>query len=120
MICTYTYKGRTFNSEAELDDFLLEKDRLLSEYGDIVFSVEPTTAQTKARTTLADAATKAKERKKIWDSERVTYTEDGAIFGYARPYQGVNEFLSGLRNSEGKLFFPEFISHNYWSRRYLD
>ena len=120
MICTYTYKGRTFNSEAELDDFLLEKDKFLSEYGDIVFSVDPTTAQGKAYAKLDEATTRAKERKKIWDSERVIYTEDDAIFEYAKPYQGVNEFLSGLRNSEGRLFFPEFVEHNYWTKRYLD
>ena len=29
MICTYIYKGKKFNSEAELDDFLLEKDKYL-------------------------------------------------------------------------------------------
>jgi hypothetical protein len=29
MICTYKYRGYTFNSEAELDDFLLEKDKYL-------------------------------------------------------------------------------------------
>jgi hypothetical protein len=39
MICTYNYLGKTFNSEAELDDFLLEKDKYLSQYGDIVFSM---------------------------------------------------------------------------------
>ena len=29
MICTYNYKGQTFKSEAELNDFLLEKDKYL-------------------------------------------------------------------------------------------
>lgn len=40
MICNYIYRGHKFNSEAELDDFLLEKDKYLSEFGDIVFSME--------------------------------------------------------------------------------
>jgi hypothetical protein len=39
MICTYNYKGQTFKSEAELNDFLLEKDKYLSEFGDLVFSM---------------------------------------------------------------------------------
>ena len=47
MICTYKYKGETFNSEAELNDFLLEKDKYLEEFGDLVFSM--TTAQTHSR-----------------------------------------------------------------------
>jgi hypothetical protein len=32
---------------------------------------------------------------------------------------GVNEFLEGLRNSNDKLFYPEFVDFEYWSRRYL-
>jgi hypothetical protein len=50
MICTYNYRGHTFNSEAELDDFLLAKDKYLKEFGDIVFSMsEP---QLKAKSLL--------------------------------------------------------------------
>jgi hypothetical protein len=33
---------------------------------------------------------------------------------------GVNEFLDGLTNEDGKLFYPEFIEFEYWSRRFLD
>jgi hypothetical protein len=42
MSCIYTYKGKTFKSESELNDFLLEKDKYLREYSDIVFSKETT------------------------------------------------------------------------------
>nr|DAT46443.1 MAG TPA: hypothetical protein [Caudoviricetes sp.]DAU59265.1 MAG TPA: hypothetical protein [Crassvirales sp.] len=38
MICKYIYKGHTFESEVELDDFLLEKRKYESKYGDLVFS----------------------------------------------------------------------------------
>jgi len=39
MTCTFEYKGKTFNSELELDDFLLASGhKLYSAYGDMVFN----------------------------------------------------------------------------------
>ena len=38
MNCKYIYKGYTFNSEIELDDFLISKKQYESEFGDLVFS----------------------------------------------------------------------------------
>ena len=118
MICTYNYLGKTFNSEAELDDFLLEKDKYLSQYGDIVFSM--TTAQLRAKSDLEDAKKRALDKKAKYETDRKRYTEDGARYEYNLPYMGVNEFLEGLTNSDDKLFFPEFIEHNYWRTRFLD
>lgn len=119
MICTYEYKGKTFKSESELNDFLLEKDSYLSEFSDVVFSKDEPTAQMKAHALLEEAKKKAEAKKKEWDAEHITYNEDGARYEYKKPYMGVNEFLDGLTNSDSKLFFPEFIEHNYWSKRFL-
>ena len=116
--CIYIYKNKVFNSEAELDDFLLERDKYLSEYGDIVFS-EQTTPQIKTGQALNDAGKRAQKAKEKWDSAEKIYTEDGVIANI-RPYMGVNEFLEGLTNSDNKLFYPEFIEHNYWTKRFLD
>jgi hypothetical protein len=39
MKCRYIYKGQIFESEAALDDFLIEKKRKYeSKFGDLVFS----------------------------------------------------------------------------------
>lgn len=119
MICTYIYKGKKFNSEAELDDFLLERDKYLSQYGDIVFSM--TSAQTSAYNSL-DQATKTAVVTKAqakWKTAKKIYTEDG-VYANIKPYMGVNEFLEGLTNSDDKLFFPEFVENNYWTKRFLD
>ena len=118
MNCKYIYKGVTFNSESELDDFLLEKDKYLSEYGDIVFSM--TTNQTYSNSLLDKGSKKAKEKKDQWKSLGKTYNEDGVREFLSPPYMGVNEFLDGLTNEDGKLFYPEFIEFEYWSRRFLD
>jgi hypothetical protein len=40
MGCVYYYKNHKFNSELELDNFLLSKDKYFSKYGDIVFDSE--------------------------------------------------------------------------------
>lgn len=119
MICKYVYKGKTFNSEAELDDFLLEKDKYLSEFGDIVFS-KATTHQLTALSQLNDGISKAKTKKEEWKSSEKIYTEDGVKGKLSLPYMGVNEFLDGLTNEDNKLFYPQFIESNYWKKRYLD
>lgn len=117
MICTYKYRGKTFNSEQELDDFLLEKDKYLHEFGDIVFSM--TTSQSYSKSQVEQATKTAMEKKKAFDLETKRYTEDGLIEEYKKPYMGVNQFLEGLKNSDNKLLFPEFVEHNYWTNRFL-
>jgi len=37
MSCIYKYKGHTFNSISELDDFLIEKFGYESKFGDLIF-----------------------------------------------------------------------------------
>jgi hypothetical protein len=117
MICTYTYKGKIFNSEAELDDFLLEKDKYYKEFGDVVFSM--TTSQASAKSLLIEADKNSIRAKEKWKAATKEYTEDG-VYADIKPYMGVNEFLEGLRNKSNKLYYPEFIDYNYWTKRYLD
>jgi hypothetical protein len=74
----------------------------------------------RAKSDLEDAKRKAEEKKKKFDTGQVSYNEDGTRYKYLKPYMGVNEFLEGLTNSDDKLFFPEFIEHNYWRTRFLD
>lgn len=116
MICIYKYKGHVFNSEAELDDFLLEKDKYLKDFGDTVFS--KTTAQLNTNSLMKTANDKAKKAKEKWDAAPKYYNEDG-VMANIKPYMGVNEFLEGLRNSNDRLYYPEFIEHNYWTQRFL-
>jgi hypothetical protein len=118
MTCKYIYKNHTFNSEAELDDFLLEKDKFLSKFKDLVFSM--TTPQLNSCDLVDKASKKAMEKKKEWETNKQRYTEDGVRREYKLPYMGVNEFLEGLTDEDDKLFFPEFIEHNYWTKRFID
>lgn len=120
MACKYIYKGHQFNSEVELDDFILEKLPYESKLGDLVFSMTP--AQLNVSSKLSDIAKKShklqKKYKEMLDSGKIIYDEFGDPLLEDPPYIGVNKFLTGLKNSEGNLLFPEFIEEEYWSRRF--
>lgn len=120
MACIYIYKGHKFNSELELDDFLLEKRQYESTLGDIVFS--RTQAQNNVSSVLsviAKDSVELQKKYKEWQKQnKITYNEDGDESFEQPPYIGVNKFLSGLTNEAGKLLFPEFREEEYWNRRY--
>lgn len=120
MACIYIYKGHTFNSELELDDFLLENRPYESVLGDLVFSRTP--AQNNISTKLSQIAkdtVQVKKKYKEWKkNNKITYNEDGDESFEQPPYIGVNKFLSGLKNASGELLFPEFREEEYWSRRF--
>ena len=61
---------------------------------------------------IIDMAEKAKDNAKQYGAD------EEAMLKMERPYVGVSEFLAGQRNVENKLYFPEFIPQEYWSRRY--
>lgn len=44
--CRYEYKGRTFNNEVALDDFLISKAKYEGEFGDLIFQVPSLEADT--------------------------------------------------------------------------
>ena len=119
MACNYFYNGHKFNSEIELDDFLISNGKLVSKLGDIVFS--QTTAQNHVASQLHDIEKKSKnlqDKYREWrHSNKLHYNEDGEELFEDPPYIGVNRFLSGLKNSEGKLLFPEFREEAYWAEK---
>lgn len=116
--CTYTYKGHKFNSESELNDFLLEKEKYLKDYSDIVFDKTP--AQLYSINQLNHASKEAAEKKKEYDQVKKIYNEDGIRGELKLPYMGVNEFLDGFVNKHNKLLFPKFIDTEYWRNRFGD
>lgn len=120
MACKYFYKGKEFQNEYQLDDFLLEKAPFESQFGDLVFSM--TTPQLNISQQLSSIAKEAhklhKKYKELLNSDKAIYNEDGEVAIEDPPYIGVNKFLSGLKNEGGELLFPEFREEEYWKRRY--
>ena len=115
MACTYNYKGHTFGSEEELDDFILEKLPFEPLLGDLVF--EYTAAQTHVADQLSSIA-KANKGLNI-DSLKKTIVEDGQESIDDYPHVGVTDFLSKYISIETeKQLFPEFIPDKYWEKRF--
>lgn len=119
MACRYFYNGHGFNSEIELDDFLLANGKLVSKLGDIVFS--QTAAQNQVASMLQDIERGSRDlqaKYREWrHSEKMHYNENGEELFEDPPYIGVNRFLSGLKNSDGQLLFPEFREEAYWAKK---
>lgn len=120
MACKYFYKGHQFNSELQLDDFLMSKRKYESEFGDLVF--QRTEAQLQTEKKLNKLSKQSAELKKQYETylqnNQVIYDEDGNEAFEQPPYIGVNKFLADYRDSEGNRLFPEFIPDNYWNGRY--
>lgn len=120
MACIYIYKNHTFNSENELDDFIMDLLPFESKYGDLVFqvTVEQTNVIDKVNE-INEKNKQAKEKAKEWRQQnKYIYGEDGEMTISDPPYIGVTSFLSGLKNSKGELLFPEFREKEYWEREF--
>lgn len=116
MSCKYIYKGHTFNSEIELDDYLLSKYQFEGKFpSDIVFS--KTAVQLDSMNKVADLNDKTVAMKDAYNYTRV-YDEDGEEVGdRPKPYIGVTKFLSIIKDKNGNYLFPVFIAENYWKEK---
>ena len=117
MKCRYIYKDQVFESEAALDDFLIEKRKYESKFGDLVF--HRTAPFLAAKNKIEnDILTRSSELEGLMKEARLRAgTFDGdEILEFRAPYIGVTKFLSGLE-VDGKLLFPEFRVDSYWSLR---
>ena len=121
MNCRYKYKGHDIGTVEQLNDFLLEKHPHISKLGDKVF--QRTSRQLAAQSRLDKSQEKIDELQKRYGEAKLIADNiiDGEEYLKAhRPYVGVSEFLKGQRNEKGVLYFPEFISGEYWTNRYMD
>lgn len=113
MNCRYIYGTQEFDTELELDDFLLSKGpELLDKYGDEVFQ-ELTTVQMRWMDAIDPIATQSRNRskgKKVYDTILQTLEEE------LNDRVAVTKFLSGLK-VDGKYLFPKFDENEYFAKR---
>ena len=120
MKCRYNYKGHIFESEAALDDFLIEKRKYESKFGDIVFSKSHAFLRAKdiIENKIMKDAEEYQHKMKIRNARLKGYSFDGdEVLDFERPYVGVNRFLSGLKNDAGDYIVLDFEIENYWAKR---
>lgn len=123
MACVWYYKGHKFDTEIQLDDFLLERKKYESSLGDSVFSL--TNSQIPVIHVLNDVHKKSTELKKIYEdminTGKIYFDEDGEMYGENPPYIGVNKYLaSKYKKEDDTRLFPEFVEENYWNKRFED
>lgn len=112
MACRYILHGHTFNSEIELNQFLLSSEKFYSKYGDIVF--KRSSIQLEKGETIK---TINKTAKKV-TIDHIIYTEDGEPIQMTKiPYIGVRRFIDLGEKSDGSRLVSEFIEDNYWNNR---
>ena len=114
MNCKYIYKGYTFNSEIELDDFLISKKQYESEFGDLVFSKK--IEQLDSEKKLKDFRDSSKQFKEAWNYKK-KYIDGEEVGKRNKPWKGVTEYLSELKTNEGRPLFPIFDIDNYFSEK---
>ena len=121
MKCKYVYNNRVFESEADLDEYLLITSALKPTLGDIVFknwskrqlSVLDTINNSNRR---VDAAIKSGE---IKISEEQGEPEDTDKLKGNEHYKSITELIHEIRtiDSDGQEhpLFPIFVEDNYWN-----
>lgn len=118
MKCKFTFKGYTFNSEAELDDFLIAKYPHYKKYGDQVFQRKA--EQLRSIDILDKFSQETEQYKKEFEEARRKrkYLDDTDADIFEIPHMGVNAFIAQAKDPEtGKMFTPEFRDKPYWNGR---
>lgn len=111
MICTYIYKGQVFNSEAELNDFLIDKRKFESDFGDLVFSKSAQQLDTLSRLERLHRDTAS--QKAAWNKDAV-WMDGEDISDRPKPYISVTKYITSLTEDDGSPIVPIFIKDNYW------
>ena len=121
--CKYklTINGNTitYDSEEELNDVLIKSTIIKNQPIDIVFSKNNSSGQLEARENIIKLDAEAKKLKDVFrEAKRRAKNLDSEIMlDPDPPFIGVTKYLSGKRNSNGRLLTPEFDIDNYWAER---
>ena len=99
MSCIYIYNNRKFDSEESLNDFLLQNKKLISKYGDIVFEKSSIHNHViDILSTISEDSKELQDKYRQANSQNFGEEQDKKL---EKPYTGVIEFLSKLRDKNG-------------------
>lgn len=123
MACIYNFLGHTFNSELELDQFLLDKAKYLNKYPDIVFNASSSQLEL-----LSIIEKIAKDDEKAYAAWRRGHIKEGGKYYdesgeelevYEYPYLGVNRFLGSIEKGvQNRRLIMEFRKDAFWSKKF--
>ena len=126
MACVYYYKGTLIGNELQLNDFLIEKRKFYSKYGDTVFqrSVRALqTIQTVDERIIPDSAKWKAKSDEMWRNGGCLYDEDGdKVIKYDRqhpPFIGVNKYIDNFgEDDQHNRLTAEFRPEEFWNKMF--
>ena len=125
MACIYYYKDKLIGNEIQLNDFLIEKKKFHSKYGDVVFqrSVKANRiVQTIDETIIPESSTWKAKYDEMWKNGGKLYDYDGEkVIVYDRehpPFIGVNKYVDRFGSDTNERLNAEFIPDEFWNRMY--
>lgn len=125
MACVYYYKGKLIGDELQLNDFLIERRKFHSKYGDVVFK-RTNKANEVIRiiddSIIPESGSWKEKMDEMWRNGGRLYDEDGdKVIVYDKehpPFVGVNKYVDRYGENEGNRLNAEFKPEEYWSRMY--
>lgn len=126
MACLYYYKGKLIGNELQLNDFLIERKKFHSKYGDVVFErsvLANQVADIIDNSIVTESASWKAKMDAMWRSQdKKYYDEDGEKVIYDinnPPFVGVNKYIDHFGDDgNGKRLTAEFKPNEFWPRMY--
>lgn len=122
MNCIYRLGNLRFNSELELDDFILSDGHIVvSMIGDVAYQQITDRQQNRVLTIkkVRDAGRQAKKAAKIKDIDSFNHMFEERI-GDNDKFTAITKFLQGLTTVDNELMFPQMIKDNFFKERRKD
>lgn len=121
--CKYILKGRTFDSELALEEYLMNNEHFSSLVGDEVFAL--TTEQKAQADALLNNERQDAIRSILRGQEYLMDIDTDAFPDYISKvmpagHYAVTSALKQYRKADGTRLFPEFGGDNYWQHKFKD
>lgn len=115
MTCKYYLKGKQFNSELALDEYLINIEKFYKQLGDEVFQLGTPTQVSRRQTLLGLDERKNELYRQGKVKREVTSTEFGdSNVKVEAPYIGVSKFLGQYVKKDKTPLFESFEGDDFW------
>ena len=126
MACLYYYKGKLIGNELQLNDFLIERKKFHSKYGDVVFErsvLANQVADIVDNTIVSESASWKAKMDAMWRNGGKLYDDDGEkLIVYDKnnpPFVGVNKYIDHFGDDgNGQRLTAEFKPEEFWPRMF--
>lgn len=131
MACKYILRGINFNSEEELNDFLLNLEGNQSSLNDVVYQkldgshIRLTAEQNNYRKLLLEAENEYSKYEKqgiqlksLQETEEVEPEDLDDVGSFKYPFISVTDLIHSLRGRKTEYAFPIFKSNEYWKEKF--